>query len=304
MSAGESRAAVLAALVANMGIAVAKFVGFAITASGSLLAEAGHSLADSGNQALLLLGARQARRAADSERPFGYTRERYFYPFLVAVILFTAGAGFAGREGYEKLTHPHELESPGVAIGILIAAIGLETFSLRTAVRAANKTRVGRGWWRYVRQSKNAELSVVLLEDTAALIGLVLALAGVSLAAATADATWDAIGTIAIACLLAVVAVVMAIESKSLLIGEAASPEEIQAIERAINETDGFDGLLFLRTEQRGPDEIIVAAKVAVRPRTTTATLARAINEVEGHIRQAVPAARYVFIEPDLRRDA
>ena len=304
MSASESRAAVLAALVANLGIAVAKFVGFVITASGSLLAEAGHSLADSGNQALLLIGDRRARRDAHPERPFGYTRERYFYPFLVAVVLFTAGAGFAAREGYEKLTHPHELESAGIAIAILIVAIGLELFSLRTAVKAANPGRRGRGWWRYVRESKNAELSVVLMEDAAALVGLVLALTGVGLAAATGDAVWDARGTIAIACLLAVVAVVMAIESKSLLIGEAASPDEIAAIERAINDTEDLEGLLFLRTEQRGPDEIIVAAKVAVRPRTTTGTLARAINEVERRIRDAVPAARYIFIEPDLRREA
>jgi cation diffusion facilitator family transporter len=304
MSQGESRGAVLAALAANLGIAVAKFVGFAITASGSLLAEAGHSLADSGNQALLLLGDRRASRAADADRPFGYTRERYFWPFLVAVILFTAGAGFALREGIVKLTHPHELESAGVAIGILVVAIGLESFSLRTAVRAANPARRGLGWWRYVRQSKNAELSVVLLEDTAALLGLGIALIGVGLAAATGESVWDAIGTIAIACLLAVIAVVMAIESKSLLIGEAASSDEIAAIERAINDTDGLAGLLFMRTEQRGPDEIIVAAKVAVRPRTTTGTLARAIDEAERRIREAVPAARYIFIEPDLRRDA
>jgi cation diffusion facilitator family transporter len=303
MSQAESRAAVVAALTANLGIAVAKFVGFVITASGSLLAEAGHSLADSGNQALLLVGDRRARRAADPDRPFGYTRERYFYPFLVAVILFTAGAGFAAREGFEKLTNPHELESVGIAIGILVVAIGLEGFSLRTAVKAANPVRRGRRWWRYVRQSKNAELSVVLLEDTAALAGLAIALTGVVLAAITGDAVWDAIGTIAIACLLAAVAVVMAIESKSLLIGEAASADEIAAIERAINESEDLEGLLFMRTEQRGPDEIIVAAKVAVRPRTTTGTLARAIDETERRIREAVPAARYIFIEPDLRRE-
>jgi cation diffusion facilitator family transporter len=303
MSAEGSRTAILAALLANTGIAVAKFVGFAITRSGSMLAEAGHSVADSGNQALLLLGGRRAKRLADAERPFGYARERYFSAFLVAVILFTLGAGFAAREGIHKLSHPHELESPTVAIVILVVAIVMECFSLLTAVKAATPLRAGRSWWRFVRTSKNAELSVVLLEDTAALVGLVLALAGVGIAAATGDSAWDAIGTLAIAALLAAIAIIMAIETKSLLIGEGASPEEHAAIARAIEETDGLEGLLLLRTEHRGPDEILVAAKVAVRPRSTTGTLARAINEVEGRIRAAVPSARYIFIEPDLRRD-
>jgi cation diffusion facilitator family transporter len=302
MSAGESKSAILAALVANIGIAIAKFVGFAITRSGSMLAEAGHSLADSGNQALLLLGGRRAQRAADLERPFGYTREAYFSAFLVAVILFTAGAGFAAREGFEKLRHPHELESPTVAIVILVVAIGLELFSLRTAIVAANKLRRGRGWWSFIRQSKSADLSVVLLEDVAALVGLALALGGVSLAALTGDAVWDAIGTIAIAVLLAAVAVIMAIETKSLLIGEAASSEELDAIRKAIEETEGLAGVLLLRTEQRGADEILVAAKVAVTPRTSSKTLSRAINDAEARIRAACPAARYVFLEPDLRR--
>ena len=303
MSAEGSTKAVLAALAANTGIAVAKFVGFAITRSGSMLAEAAHSVADSGNQALLLVGGRRAARKADSERPFGYERERYFFAFLVAVILFTAGAGFAAREGIHKLAHPHELESPAVAIVILVVAIGLECFSLFTAVRAANAVRAGRGWWRFIRTSKNAELTTVLLEDVAALLGLVFALAGVGLSVVTDDSTWDAAGTLAIAALLAVVAVVLAIETKSLLIGEAASPEEIEAIRRAVAETDGLEDILLLRTEHRGPQEIIVALKVGVPVRATTGKLARAINEGEARIRAAVPAARYIFIEPDLRRD-
>jgi cation diffusion facilitator family transporter len=302
MSAEGSKAAILAALLANMGIAVAKFVGFVITRSGSMLAEAGHSVADSGNQALLLFGGRRAQRQADVEHPFGYTRERYFSAFLVAVILFTAGAGFALREGIDKLAHPHQLESPVIAIVILIVAIGMESFSLFTAVRAANPLRGDRGWWTFVRQSKNAELNVVLLEDTAALVGLVLALVGVGLAAGTDDAVWDAIGTLAIAGLLGAIAIIMAIETKSLLIGEAASPAEREAIVKAIEGTDGFEGVLHLRTEHRGPEEILVAAKVAVPPDTHTDALARAIDQAEKGIREAVPAARYIFIEPDLRR--
>ena len=303
MSVEGSTKAVLAALAANTGIAIAKFVGFAITRSGSMLAEAAHSVADSGNQALLLVGGRRARRKADDERPFGYERERYFFAFLVAVILFTAGAGFAAREGIQKLAHPHELESPSVAIVILIVAIGLEIFSLLTAVRAANAVRAGRGWWTFIRTSKNAELTTVLLEDIAALLGLVLALAGVGLSVITDDSTWDAVGTLAIAALLAVVAVVLAIETKSLLIGEAASPHEIDAIRRAVAETDGLEDILLLRTEHRGPEEIIVALKVGVPLRSTAGKLARAINEGEARIRAAVPAARWIFIEPDLRRE-
>ena len=303
MSTEGSTKAVLAALAANTGIAVAKFAGFVVTRSGSMLAEAAHSVADSGNQALLLVGGRRAARRADDERPFGYERERYFFAFLVAVILFTAGAGFAAREGIHKLTHPHELESPIVAIVILVVAIGLELFSLFTAVRAANAVRAGRGWWTFIRTSKNAELTTVLLEDVAALLGLVLALTGVGLSVVTDDSTWDAAGTLAIAALLAVVAVVLAIETKSLLIGEAASPDEIDAIRKAVAETDGLEDILLLRTEHRGPAEIIVALKVGVPVRSTTGKLARAINEGEARIRAAVPAARYIFIEPDLRRE-
>lgn len=304
MSSGGSTKAVLAALAANIGIAVAKLFGFVITRSGSMLAEAAHSLADSGNQALLLVGGRRATRAADPDRPFGYSRERYFFAFLVAVILFTAGAGFAAREGLVKLTHPHELESPIVAVVILAVAIGLETFSLLTAVRAADAVRAGRGWWTFIRQSKNAELTTVLLEDTAALIGLMLALGGVGLAMITDESAWDAVGTLAIAALLAVVAIVLAVETKSLLIGEAASPEEIEAIRAAVAETDGLEDIIMLRTEHRGPEEILIALKVGVTPRSTTGKLARAINEGEARIRARVPSARYIFIEPDLRREA
>ncbi|HJR19334.1 MAG TPA: cation diffusion facilitator family transporter [Actinomycetota bacterium] len=303
MSTGESKKAIIAALAANMGIAVAKFFGFVITRSGSMLAEAAHSVADSGNQALLLLGGRRAARRADIDRPFGYERERYFFAFLVAVILFTAGAGFAAREGIHKLAHPHELESPAVAIVILSVAIVLECFSLLTAVHAANIVRAGRGWWTFIRQSKNAELTTVLLEDTAALLGLVLALGGVGLSVLTDDSMWDAIGTLAIAALLAVVAIVLAVETKSLLIGEGASPAEVDAIFKAVGDVEELRDVLLLRTEHRGPEEILVALKVGVAPRMTTGRVAKAINEAEERIRAAVPSARYIFIEPDLRRD-
>lgn len=302
MSDTESRTAVVAALAANIGIAIAKVVGFAVTRSGSMLAEAGHSFADCGNQGLLLFGARRATRSPDEHHPFGHTRERYFAAFLVAIILFTFGAGFAAYEGIHKLAEPHEVESPVVAIVILIVAIGLESFSLRTAVRSASQLRDDRGWWRFIRENKSADLSVVLLEDTAALVGLVLALAGVSLSAATGDSVWDAVGTLGIAALLAVIAIVLATETKSLLIGEAASAAEIEIIRSEIERTEGLDGVIFLRTEHRGPAEILLAAKVAVAPGTPAGDVARAIDELESRIRRHVPAARYIFIEPDVRR--
>jgi cation diffusion facilitator family transporter len=303
VSATDSRAAIFAALAANIGIAVAKFVGFLVTGSGAMLAETGHSVADCGNQGLLLLGHRRAQRAADPAHPFGHAREGFFSAFLVSVILFTAGAGFAAREGYEKLANPHEVESPIVAIGILLAAMVMEAFSLRTAVRAANDVRAGHGWWRFIRESKLADLNVILLEDTAALLGLALAFGGVVLSAVTGDGAWDAVGTIAIAVLLAVIAIVLAIETKSLLIGEAASPEEVDVVRQALEASDVFAGVIHVRTEHRGPSEILVAAKVAVPPHTSSGTLAEAIDEAERRIRAALPTARYIFIEPDLRRD-
>lgn len=298
MSAGESRKAVLAALVANLGIAVAKFVAFFMTGSGSMLAESAHSVADSGNQALLLFGEKRARREATPMHPFGYMRERYFAAFIVAIVLFTAGAGFAFREGYHKATHPEPLESATVAIVVLLVAIVLEIFSFRTAIKAAQPLRAGRGWWRFIRENKTAELTVVLLEDLAALVGLVLALAGVGLTAATQEPLWDAAGTIAIATLLAVIAVVLAIETKSLLIGEAATPDELDRIRHELATTEVFDEVLYVRTEHRGPEELLVAAKVAVPGHLTAAALARHTDEAETRIRRAVPSARYIFIEP------
>jgi cation diffusion facilitator family transporter len=302
MSAGASRKAVLAALAANLGIAVAKFVAFLITRSGSMLAESVHSVADSGNQGLLLVGDRRARRRAGPTHPFGYARESYFYAFMVAIVLFTAGAGFAAREGAAKLRHPEEVGSPGVAIVVLVVAIVLETLSFRTAVRAASGVRGDRDWWVFVRQNKTAELTVVLLEDAAALVGLVLALAGVGLTAATGDPAWDAYGTLSIAALLAVVAVILAIETKSLLIGEAASPEEQNAIHAALVSTPGIESVIHLRTEHRGPEELLVAIKIAVTPGLSADRLAVVIDEAERRIRIEVPGARYVFVEPDVAR--
>lgn len=236
---GHGNKAVVAALLANAGIAVAKFVGFAITGSASMLAESIHSVADSGNQGLLLLGGKRARKRADEEHPFGYGRERYFWAFVVALVLFSLGGAFATYEGISKIRQPHDVESPGVAIGILLFAILLETFSFRTAIVEANHVREGAPWWQFIRRSKNPELPVVLLEDLGALVGLGLALAAVVATLVTDDPLWDGIGTLSIGVLLSVIAVVLAMEMKSLLLGETADARVQAAIRAAIEGEPG-----------------------------------------------------------------
>jgi cation diffusion facilitator family transporter len=303
MSAQEGgRRAIVAALGANAGIAVAKLVGFLVTGAASLLAEAVHSLADTANQILLLLGGARSRREATRSHPFGYGRERYFWAFVVALVLFSLGGVFAVVEGIEKLRAPHELESLPVAIAILVVAIGLESFSLRTAIREASGERGGRSWWAFIRGSKGPELPVVLLEDTGALIGLVLALLGVGLGAATGNPRWDAVGSLGIGLLLVVIAVVLVVEMKSLLIGEAASPEDERAIRATIADAPGIESVIHLRTQHLGPDELLVAAKVGFDPTTPVAEVAAQIDEAERRLRRAVPKARLVYLEPDVRR--
>ena len=299
---GHGTKAVVAALLANAGIAVAKFVGFLITRSASMLAESIHSVADSGNQALLLLGGRRAQRAADVTHPFGYGRERYFWAFIVSMVLFSLGGAFAMFEGVEKIRHPHELESAGIAIGILLVAIVLESYSFRTAIVEANHVRGDAGWWEFIRRSKNPELPVVLLEDLGALVGLVLALSGVSIALATDDPVWDGYGTLSIGILLTIIAIVLAVEMKSLLIGETADARVEQAIRDAIEAEPSVESLIHLRTQHLGPEELLVGAKVSFRSGLTVAKLADAVDRVEGSVRAQVPEARIMYIEPDVVR--
>ena len=301
MSSGGGTRAIIAALVANLGIAVAKFIGFLLTGSSSMIAEAAHSVADSGNQALLLLGGRTARRRATEEHPFGYGRDRYFYAFVVALVLFTLGSLFSLYEGVHKVQHPEPLKSPLIAIGILVVAIGLESFSLRTAVQESNEVRGRAGWVQFIRRAKAPELPVVLLEDTAALLGLVFALFGVSMAALTGDPVWDAVGTIAIGILLGVIAAILIVETKSLLIGEAAAPEAVDRIKAALV-GPGVDRVIHLRTLHLGPDELLVAAKIAMPRTTTLERVATAIDEAERRVRAAEPVARVIYLEPDLDR--
>ena len=298
-----SRKAIFAAFFANLGIAISKFIGFLITGSASLLAETIHSAADTGNQLLLFLGGHRARKTATAEHPFGYGRERYFWSFAVALVLFSMGGMFALYEGIQKFRDPHEVESLGVAVGILIVAILLESFSLRTAVKESNHVREpGTSWWRFIRSTKQPELPVVLLEDVGALIGLVFALSGVTMAQITDDARWDAVGSISIGLLLIVIAIVLVIEMKSLLIGESASTETRSAIIAAIESSEHVDQLIHIRTEHIGPDEILVGAKIEYSSALTADQLVAAINSTEDQIRAAVPAATVIYLEPDVHR--
>ena len=300
---GHGTKAVVAALLANAGIAVAKFVGFLLTGSGSMLAESVHSVADSGNQGLLLLGGRKARRAPTAEHPFGYGRERYFWAFVVAIILFSLGGMFATYEGIEKIRHPHELESVGIAIGILVVAIVLEAWSFRTAIVEAKKVKDPQtGWWTFIRRSKNPELPVVLLEDLGAQVGLVLALIAVSVAHVTDEPRWDGVGTLAIGILLIVIAVILAVEMKGLLIGESATVEDQEKIVAAIEIEPSVQRLIHMRTQHIGPEELLVGAKIELIPDLTVAEAAEAVDRIEASVRRAVPIARMLYLEPDIFR--
>ncbi len=299
-----STKAIFAAFFANLGIAIAKFVGFLITGASSMLAESIHSLADTSNQGLLLLGGRTARRAPTEEHPFGYGRDRYFWSFVVALVLFSVGGLFAVYEGIEKLRHPHEISSPAVALGILGVAVVLEAFSLRTAIREARPFKGRNSWVTYIRRSKSPELPVVLLEDLGALFGLLFAFTGITLALVTDEPRFDGAATLMIGLLLVTIAVILVIEMKSLLIGESATAEQQEEIRAQIEGTPGVTRLIHMRTLHLGPDELLVAAKIELSPSMTAAAIAEAINATEGRIREAVPIARVIYLEPDLWSEA
>lgn len=300
MSAEGGTRAIVAAFAANLGIALTKFIAWAFSGSSSMLAEGVHSVADSGNQLLLLLGGRQAKKKADKEHPFGYGRERYVYAFVVSIILFSVGGVFSLYEGVEKLTHPHPLENWWLPLLVLFIAIGLESFSLRTAVHESNPLRKGMSWPQFIRRAKAPELPVVLLEDVAALTGLVFALIGVGLTILTGDGVWDGIGTVLIGLLLVAVAIILGIETKSLLVGEGASDADVAAIERAILAGDETERIIHMRTLYLGPDELLVGAKLALAGSRPLAEVAAAIDTIERRIREAVPVARVIYIEPDV----
>ena len=297
-----SRKAIIAAFFANLGIAIAKFTGFLLTGSAGLLAESGHSIADTGNQGLLLFGSRRGKRPADRAHPFGYGPERYFWSFVVALVLFSMGGLFALYEGIQKVRQPHEIESAGIAFAILGVSVVLETFSLRTAVKEANHVRHGRSWWNFIRTAKSPELPVVLLEDIGAEAGLLVALGGLTIAEVTDNPRWDAAGSIAIGLLLIVIAIILAIEMKGLLIGEAASDDDLDAINASLASSDKVRSVIHLRTMHLGPDQLLVATKVEFDHDLTVAGLSNAIDGVEADLRAAVPIATTIYIEPDIRR--
>jgi cation diffusion facilitator family transporter len=301
MAASGGTRAIVAALLANAGIAIAKFIGYLITGSSSMLAESVHSVADTSNQGLLLLGGRTARRAATPEHPFGYGRDRYFYSFVVALLLFSLGSVFAIYEGIHKLESHEPLTSPIVAVGILVVAIALEGFSFRTAIHESRPLKGSGTWWQFIRQSKVPELPVVLLEDLGALVGLVLALLGVGLSVLTGDPVWDAIGTICIGVLLGIIAIILIVEMKSLLIGEGAAPPVLADICSAL-ESGEVQRVIHIRTQYIGPEELLVAAKIALEPGLPLEGVAAAIDAAEVRIRERVPVARLIYLEPDLDR--
>ena len=304
MSAEGGTKAIVAALAANLGIAVSKAVAFAFTGSSSMLAESIHSVADSGNQGLLLLGRKRSERDRTPEHPFGYGRERYFYAFVVAVVLFTVGAAFSLYEGYHKISHPEEVKAPTWAFAVLIIAIVMETFSFRTAIKESNEVRGEQSWWAFIRRAKAPELPVVLLEDLAALVGLLIALFGVSMAVATGDGVWDGVGTVAIGVLLGVVATILAIETKSLLIGEGVDPEHERSIVAALESVEQVDRVIHIRTEYLGPDALLIAAKIAVDHDDTAADVARGIDAAEAQVRSRFPEAKLIYLEPALDETA
>jgi cation diffusion facilitator family transporter len=302
MSTHGGKRAIIAALLANLGIAATKFIAWGFSGAVSMLAEGVHSLADSGNQLLLLLGGKRAQRDATPTHPFGYGRERYFYAFIVSIILFTIGGVFSIYEGINKLQHPHELEMWWLPLLVLAIAIVLESLSLRTAVRESNPLRGSASWIQFIRHAKAPELPVVLLEDLAALLGLAFAFVGIGLTAVTGNAMFDAIGTLCIGALLVVVAIVLGIETKSLLLGEGARPDDVKAISRAIQASPKVTGLIHMKTLFVGPEELLVAAKVGFSAASKLSDVASEIDAIEERIRAAVPVARVIYIEPDVVR--
>ena len=299
-----SKKAVIAALMANVGIAVSKFVGFFLTGATSMLAEAVHSVADCGNQGLLLLGSSRAQRSPTSQHPFGFGRERYFWSFVVALVIFVLGGAFAIYEGIEKLMHPQPLHSPLIAVSILAIGFVLEALSFRTAMKEASVLRGQRTWLQFIRQTKAAELPVILLEDLGALVGLFFALLGVGLATLTNEPRFDAFGSVVIGVLLVVIAFVLATEMRSLLLGESASDEIVKMIETALIADSKAKCLIHLRTTHLGPEELLVAAKLAFDAGLAFAEVADEIDAAEARVRGVVPIARLIYIEPDVWRDA
>lgn len=295
--------AILAAMFANTGIAITKFIAAFFSGSSAMLAEGVHSVADACNQALLLIGGKRSKRKADKQHPFGFGRVRYLYAFVVGIVLFTVGGVFSVYEGIEKFRHPEALEMWWLPLVVLVIAIVLESMSLRVAVKESRPIKGDRTWWQFIRQEKSPELPVVLLEDVAALLGLVFAFIGVSLTVITGNGVFDAIATVCIGLLLIAVAVVLIIEVASLLVGEGADDDDIVAINRAFASIRGIDRVIHMKTLYLAPEQLMIGAKISVAPDRKVREVAVIINEAERAIRKAVPHAEIIYLEPDVWRD-
>ncbi|WP_296647689.1 cation diffusion facilitator family transporter [Rhodoluna sp.] len=302
MSTEGSMKAIIAALLANIGIAITKFIAAAFSGSASMFAEGIHSLADSGNQVLLIIGGKRAKREATASHPFGYGRSRYIYAFMVSIVLFSIGGMFSISEGLSKLEHPHELEMAWLPLVVLGVAIILESFSLRTALGEAKHARGKQSLVQFIRHAKSPELPVVILEDIAALVGLVLAFLGVGLTVITHNPIWDAIGTLAIGALLVAVAIILGLETSSLLVGEGATAADTGKIRDALKATKGVQSVIHMKTLYLGPDELMLGAKIAVDGKSSAADIAKVIDDAEDAVRAAVPTTRVIYLEPDIAR--
>ncbi|WP_199549720.1 cation diffusion facilitator family transporter [Streptomyces sp. N35] len=302
MAAGGGTKAVVTALCANLAIAAAKLVAWVFSGSSSMLAEGVHSIADSSNQALLLIGGKRAQRAATAQHPFGYGRERYVYSFIVAIVLFTLGGLFALYEGWHKISDPHAIDHWYWPVGVLIFAIVAEAFALRTAVKESNAVRGKQSWWQFIRRAKAPELPVILLEDMGAICGLILALIGVGIAILTGNGVWDGIGTLCIGILLVLIALVLAVETKSLLLGEGTSDEDTATIRAALIDGKTVTGVLGLQTMYVGPEDLLIAARISVDHDNTVTEVARAIDEAEARVRAALAMNCVMYLEPDIAR--
>lgn len=301
MSAKEGKGAIYASFAANIGVGISKFIAFLITGASSMFAEAVHSVADSSNQLLLLRGGKQSRKQPTQAHPFGYGRAHFLYAFIVAIVLFSLGGIFALYEGIGKIRHPHAIEAPIVAYVVLAVAMLLEGFALRTALREAKSFKPAhQNWWKFLRHTKSVNHVVLMLEDSAALLGLSFAAIGISLSLITHNPVWDGISTLMIGVLLVVVAVVLFVEVKSLLIGEAVDNETEQKMRDIILSVDDVDRVVDLKTLYVGPQELFIAMKVTVGAEDSASIIAQAIDKIEARLRQEFPIAKLIYIEPDL----
>ncbi len=303
MAATGGTRTIVTALIANFTISIAKFFGFVITSSSAMLAEAVHSLADTSNQALLLLGKKRSKKLPSAQRPFGFGRERFFWAFVVSLVLFSLGSMYAVYEGIEKIRHPHEIESLWWALAILLFAMVMEAYAFQTAVKESRFYKGDHSWKSFIRRSRIPELPVVLLEDFGALMGLVFAFVCVLIADITGNAVWDGIGTLSIGILLGLIAIILAIETKSLLIGEGALPEQVVRIENAITSSPEVLSLIDMRTEYLGPETLLVAAKIEFSGETSPSDISGDVDTIENRIREVEPLAKIIYLEPGSSED-